>query len=333
MFETNNINDTEMIYSILRERNPDNQIDITYNYDDKKYTLILTNKKYTTDPEIDLDVKIVTIYGDTDSCFLSFKFNRDSFEQNRIDTFKLAIQCGENITKNVFKRPPIDLEFEKIFQPFVLLSKKKYIGLKYEDPNNPFKLKTITKAGTAVTRRNYAKVVKDCYNEIIDCICKESIDVNECVEIYRKYVDRIDNYQIDFEDLRLSAMLAAKYKTRPVHVVLAEKLEKRNEAVQIGSRIPYIYIEDTSGQKLKKSELGEDPEYAKLNELKYNRGCYLNQVAKPVLGFLKIILDSERNLLNEIIDYTNEKLISYGEAKLKPSDFKLSEDDEVADDE
>ena len=62
MFETNNINDTEMIYSILRERNPDNQIDITYNYDDKKYTLILTNKKYTTDPEIDLDVKIVTIY-------------------------------------------------------------------------------------------------------------------------------------------------------------------------------------------------------------------------------------------------------------------------------
>lgn len=267
------------------------------------------------------------IVKNTDSVFLSLKYNRQDFNKNRADTFKLATVCGDNLTDTVFNRKPIEMEFEKVFQPFILLTKKRYIGKKYENMKDPFKLKEITKSGIAITRRDYCKMVKNCYTEVIDCIVNEDGGgVNDSVEIYKSYVDRIDNYQIDIDDLVVSAMLAKSYKTRPVHVQLAEKLKERHEEVQVGDRIPYIFIE-SNDQTLAKSELGEDPKYAVENNLKYNRKCYLEQMAKPLLGFFKCVLSDNEEALDDIINYTNEKLVEYGGAKLKPSDFKMKEDD------
>jgi hypothetical protein len=268
------------------------------------------------------------IINNTDSIFISLKYNRKDFVKNRQDSFNLATICGNNITK-MFNRHTIELEFEKVFQPFILLTKKRYIGNKYESIKDPFKLKEVTKSGIAVTRRDYCKMVKNCYTEVIDCIVNDNGGgIDESIEIYKSYVDRIDNYQIDVEDLIVSAMLAKSYKTRPVHVQLADKLKERNEQVQIGDRLPYIFIENTTGEPKQKSELGEDPEYAKKHNLKYNRGCYLTQLAKPLMGFLKICLSERQDDLVDLIDFTNNKLEEYGgkSARLKASDYTLKED-------
>ena len=93
---------------------------------------------------------------------------------------------------------------------------------------------------------------------------------------------------------------------------------------EIGSRIPYIFIE-SNDPKIPKSELGEDPVYAVQHNLKYNRECYIEQLAKPLLGFFKIVLNDRENLLDDIINYTNEKLVSCNGKKLKPSDFKMAD--------
>lgn len=268
------------------------------------------------------------IIKNTDSIFLSLKYNREDFVKNRQDSFNLASICGENITK-MFNRNTIELEFEKVFQPFILLTKKRYIGNKYENMKDPFKLKEVTKSGIAITRRDYAPLVKKCYTEVIDCIVNENGGgIDESIEIYKRYIDRIDNYQIDINDLVITAMLAKSYKTRPVHVQLADKLKERKEDVQIGDRLPYIFIENTSGSPKQKSELGEDPEYAKKHNLKYNRGCYLSQLAKPLLGFFKVCLDKHQDELVDLIDYTNNKLEEYDgkSARLKASDYTIKED-------
>lgn len=275
------------------------------------------------------------IVKNTDSIFLELKFNREDFVKNRQDTFKLAELCGENITHKIFNRQPVVLEFEKVFQPFILLTKKRYIGKKYEDMQDPFKLKAIIKSGIAVTRRDYCKMVKKCYTQVIDCIVDENNDsidnISQSIELYKSYVDKIDNYQIDQSDLIISAMLAKSYKTRPVHLQLAEKLKQRKEEIQIGERVQYIYIENTSSEIKKKSELGEDPEYAKKNGLKYNRGCYLTQLAKPLLGFFLVILVNHQELLEDLIEMTNNKLLEYNEPRLKKSDYLLpiSKDEEI----
>ncbi len=281
------------------------------------------------------------IVKNTDSVFLKFKYNREDFEKNRIDTFKLANVCGDNLTNDIFKRPPIQLEFEKVFHPFILLTKKRYIANKYEDTKDPFKLKCVDAKGIALTRRDYCPMVKKCYKEIIDVIVNDNNytnsdqndnDVNnksdpinsikKSILLYKKYIDDIYNYKIDINDLIVSAMLAASYKTKPVHVQLAERLKQRKEEVQVGSRIPYIFIE-CDDPKIQKSELGEDPTYAIKNNLKYNRKCYLEQLAKPILGFYKIVLQNHPDLLDDVIDYTNDTIVKCGGKKLKPSDFKI----------
>jgi DNA polymerase elongation subunit (family B) len=133
MYRTNNINDTELVYSLLREKYPDNQVHISYDNIDKEYTLTLTQNPYKKDPEVQVDFFTRVIYGDTDSIFVEIKFNRKDFRKNREDTFKLASICGDNVTDKIFNRQPICLEFEKVFQPFILLTKKRYIGKKFEN--------------------------------------------------------------------------------------------------------------------------------------------------------------------------------------------------------
>lgn len=374
MYLTNNINETELVYSLLREKYPNNQIDISYDYDSKNYTLNLTDKVYENDPEVKVEVFIITIYGDTDSVFLKFKFNREDFNLNRQDTFKLATICGNNITE-MFGRNPIELEFEKVFQPFILLTKKRYIGKKFEDTRDPFKLKTITNSGVAITRRDFSKVVKDCYKDIIDCMVDDnnSNSAQDAIEIYKKYIDKLDAYQIDIDDLITSKTLAKSYscslckkksewihlkcdschkesplgstkcskckklftcihKFNLVHVQLAIKMLQRKDEVSINDRIPFVFIE-SKDKSLAKNELGEDPVYVKNNNLKYNRSFYLESLAKTLLAFFRIVLNDHQNLLNDAIDYTNDKFDSYGSKRLKPSDFKMEEGTAIQTDE
>lgn len=311
------------------------------------------------------------IASNTDSVFLSMKFNRENFELNRKDAFKMGIICGDNLTDKIFKRPPIELEFEKVYQPFILLTKKRYIGKKFEDTRDPMKLKTVTTAGIALTRRNYSQLVKSCYKEVIDCIL-DTGDLQKSCDIYKNYIERIQNYDVKYEDLVVSAQIGKEYackeckkKTEWVlrcknmvkgklcnepnphkkshcdkckqkfecvhsfslaHINLAQKLLERNEDIQIGDRIQYIFIEG-AGNKEQKNELAEDYNFAIKEGLKFNRVAYLEQVAKPVLGFLKVCLDETPNLLDSIIEYTNEKMVEFGGKKLRVSDFKISEDD------
>lgn len=299
----------------------------------KNIELIETNGSYNTVYDIETENGRFQagvgnlIVSNTDSIFLSMRYNRDDYHLNRKDTFKIAELCGDKLTHDIFKRPPIEMEFEKVFHPFILLSKKRYIGRKYDNMRDPFEMTKLVTSGIALTRRDYCKMVKKCYKSIIDIIMEmkdnDASVINKAIDIYKSYVEDIINYKINFDDLIVSALLAKSYKTRPVHVILAEKLKSRNEDVQIGERIPYIYIEDTSGLNKIKSELGEDPVYAKKNNLKYNRICYLEQLTKPILSFFYILLKDNESESEKLLDYINAKMTSIGGKKFRSSDFKL----------
>lgn len=354
MYVTKTIEETELIYSLLRERFPDHQIAIEFNDNTKEYKMNVTNELYVHDPEVPVTVAITTVYGDTDSIFLSFKYNRENYELNRKDTFKLAMECGDQITNN-FNRQPICLEFEKIYQPFVLLTKKRYIGKKFEDYKNPMKLKELTTSGIAITRRDYCIFVKNCYREIIDCIMEQTssvADSSDAVNIYRSYIERIKNYDVPIEQLTISSTLAKHYtcstckekcewktlkcknskcsfdnvterlpecklcqrKFDCLHtfqlgpVNLAVMMLKRNKEISVNDRIQYIFVEkenvSSSGSK---AELTEEPDYP---GIKFNRACYTEQLAKPILAFLKIVLKKES--LEDLLDFTNKKLLEFG---------------------
>lgn len=262
------------------------------------------------------------IIKNTDSIFIQFKYNIDDYNLNRLNTFKYADICSQQITKHI-NRGPIMLEFEKIFQPFILLSKKRYIAKKFEDVKNPLKEKSLDAKGVALVRRDYCDYVKKCFKQIVDEIMYNNISVVDTLDIYKDNILKIYNNNVDIKDLVLSSLLKSTYKTKPVHVLVAEKLKQRNEEVNIGDRIEYVYIQDTD-PKRKKSECGENPNYVILNNIPINKLCYIEQLAKVLLGFYKSIISSI--CFNQLLEYTNNYITNLGGKKLKLSDFRIEEE-------
>ena len=126
---------------------------------DTKYGKVHSNAEY--------------VYGDTDSVFFTFNLKTLEGEDIRghkaLDiTIQLAQEAGEMASK--FLKKPHDLEYEKTYMPFCLLSKKRYVGMKYElDPNKCSR----NEMGIVLKRRDNAPIVKDVYGGVIDILMKE----------------------------------------------------------------------------------------------------------------------------------------------------------------
>ena len=94
-----------------------------------------------------------TVYGDTDSSMIFFEHIK-----NNNDAVKLA----EEITKEMEKhfRKPMKLEFEKIYEKYLILSKKRYIA---QVANKEGKIVDFVKKGVVLTRRDNCKALRDIY--------------------------------------------------------------------------------------------------------------------------------------------------------------------------
>lgn len=96
------------------------------------------------------------IYGDTDSVMI--KFGHESIEE----TMALGREAAEYVT--AFFEQPIKLEFEKVYCPYLLMSKKRYAGLLW---SNPEKYDKIDAKGIETVRRDNCPLVKDVVNTVL----------------------------------------------------------------------------------------------------------------------------------------------------------------------
>ena len=234
------------------------------------------------------------VYGDTDSIF--FKFNPETLEgvpikgQKALEiTIELAIEAGELATK--YLKLPHDLEYEKTFMPFLLLSKKRYVGMLYE--HNPHKCKRKS-MGIVLKRRDNAPIVKDCYGGIIDILMKEK-NVDKAVEFTKNFLLDMIAEKFSLDKLIISKSLRQFYKkpNQIAHKVLAERIGKREPGNKpaVGSRVPYVYIQTKGRVKLQGDRI-EDPNYIMKKNLKPDFSFYItNQIQKPVMQVFCLVLE------------------------------------------
>ncbi len=248
--------------------------------DTSKYGKVKTNGEY--------------VYGDTDSVF--FKFNLKDMDDKAIIgkkaleiTIELAKQAGELATK--FLKKPHDLEYEKTFLPFCLLSKKRYVGMLYEEDPNKCKRKSM---GIVLKRRDNAPIVKDIYGGIIDILMKDK-DVNKAVDFLKGCLQDIIDEKYGMDKLVITKSLRGDYKNpkQIAHKVLADRIGKRDPGNKpsVGDRIPYVYINNLDKKALQGDKI-ETPEYIKLNNIKINYSFYItNQIMKPVQQVFALVLE------------------------------------------
>ena len=110
-YQTNNINDTELIYTLLKRKYPNNQIEIEYNDNSKDYKIIVTNKKYESNPEIPIDINIKIIYGDSCTGDTPLLLQKDN--QIYIETIQSIFDENKKIEYPGFKMFDKSIRLEK----------------------------------------------------------------------------------------------------------------------------------------------------------------------------------------------------------------------------
>lgn len=191
------------------------------------------------------------VYGDTDSIFVSFvdyikekyKNKKKITEKEMLKyTIEVGEEAGEYVTSKLKK--PQNLEYEKVFWPFCIFSKKRYFGNKYEFSVDKYKQ---TSMGIVLKRRDNAPIVKDIYGGVIDIILNKK-NIEMAKEYFKEEINKLLNGNVDISKLVISKTLRGFYvnPTQIAHKVLADRMGERDPGNKPASsdRIPYCYIDE-----------------------------------------------------------------------------------------
>ena len=246
----------------------------------KKYGPVLTKAEY--------------IYGDTDSVFFTFNLQTPDGKPIRGKealeiTIEIAQEAGHLASK--FLKGPHDLEYEKTFMPFCLLSKKRYVGMLYETDPNKGKRKEM---GIVLKRRDNAPIVKDIYGGIIDILMKKQ-NIQEAIDFLKSCLQNIVEEKYAMDKLIITKSLRSGYKNPQsiAHKVLADRITARDPGNKPGpgDRIPFVYI-STKDKKALQGEKIETPTFIVENKLKIDYSFYItNQIMKPVQQVFALVLE------------------------------------------
>ncbi|KAL8284175.1 hypothetical protein RQP46_004924 [Phenoliferia psychrophenolica] len=241
--------------------------------------------KYCTANGYEYDARV--IYGDTDSVMV--RFGCPDLET----AMQLGAEAADFVTTKFVK--PIKLEFEKVYFPYLLISKKRYAGLYWTKPEKWDKMDT---KGIETVRRDNCRLV---VTVIETCLRKMLIerDVKGAEEYTKHMISDLLQNKVDLSQLVITKALAkADYQNKQAHVELAERMRKRDagSAPALGDRVAYVIIKGTKDARA--YEKSEDPLYVLENNVPIDTKYYLeNQLSKPLLRIFEPILGDKASSL------------------------------------
>lgn len=250
---------------------------------------MLKKAKAFMETQYDADV----IYGDSDSIFCVFPSVREM--EDKKEALRLAIQTATEAVRK-FKdevKHPHELTYEKTLMPFVLLGKKKYTGILYEQPEDEGYMKSM---GIVLRRRDNANILKTVYGGIIK-ILLESMDVNRAVDFLDESLKQLTEGHTELEELVITKALRSNYKNPGTiaHKCLADRMAARDpgNAPSVGERIPYVYIATDKVNVLQGDRI-EHPDFIRDNHpyIKPDSEYYItHQLMKPISQLMALVLD------------------------------------------
>lgn len=227
------------------------------------------------------------IYGDTDSVMVRF----GSTELKEI--MELGKLAAEFVTQKFVK--PIKLEFEKVYFPYLLISKKRYAGLYWTRAD---KFDKMDSKGIETVRRDNCRLVS---TVIETCLHKMLIDrdIRGAEEYTKQTISDLLQNRIDMSQLVITKALSKnEYVGKQAHVELAERMKQRDagSAPALGDRVAYVIIKGIKGAAA--YEKSEDPLYVLENNLPIDTKYYLeNQLSKPLMRIFEPILGEKASTL------------------------------------
>jgi DNA polymerase elongation subunit (family B) len=253
------------------------------------------------------------IVHNTDSVF--FTFNLENPATGEKIRGKPALEMTIEIAQDVaglctqFLKQPMELTYEKTLMPFILLSKKRYVGMLFETDANKGKMKFM---GLSLKRRDSCDYLKDVYGEILNILMKEN-DVMHAIEYLNTSLKQLTAGAVPMDKLTITKALRSDYKN-PMqigHWVLAQRIGKRDPGnkPKPGDRMKYVFIVNPDTKALVGDKI-ETPDFVVANKMQIDYTYYItNQLMKPLQQLFGLALESiwsAQNKKSSITAYRKE---------------------------
>lgn len=269
------------------------------------------------------------IVKNTDSIYTKFIIEKELDDTERLnEVARISEECSREITK-IFK-PPIELEFEKIMFPLILVTKKRYAYLGWESNGTEMVNKGIDIKGLQLIKREFCPFVKEIGMEILNRVFDR--DPKGAEEVARNMISELIFGKVPIDKLIMTKRLNNSYKDKnkngkelrkPPHWYLAQKIKKRDpmNAPKGGDRVSFVFIHNDDKHALQEERI-EDPEYVKQHNIQIDTLYYLNrQVIKSLYTlFSCFIIDDTTGKPYKIVD---NKIPSACERKIEKIWFNL----------
>ena len=236
------------------------------------------------------------IVHNTDSVFFTFNLQDPVTQQPIVGkkaleiTIEIAQDAAHLCTQ--YLKAPMELSYEKTLMPFILLSKKRYVGMLYETNPDKGKLKYM---GLSLKRRDSCDYLKDVYGGILTILMNETKNVHDAVEFLDKAIRELIAGNVPMDKLTITKALRGYYKNpdQMAHNVLAERIGQRDPGnkPKPGDRMKFVHVV-CKNKKALQGEKIETTQFIVDNKLVIDYSFYItNQLMKPLQQLFGLALD------------------------------------------
>ena len=174
---------------------------------------------------------VQVIYTDTDSLFILCK------NKSKEQAFTIGYDLASIITQQ--NPSPMKLQFEKIYYPCILLSKKRYVGLKYETRTQ--KEGIYDAKGIETVRRDTCLITKKIMKHMLSILFSKQPNINHIKDYLIKQWKLILNQSISFDHFLFATETKFPYKSLSLSARIAlYELNDINKWILYGYRQNFL---------------------------------------------------------------------------------------------
>ncbi|KAL2121902.1 hypothetical protein VTJ04DRAFT_2357 [Mycothermus thermophilus] len=185
------------------------------------------------------------VYGDTDSLFVHLP------GRTREQAFEIGADMAREIT--AMNPRPVKLKFEKVYHPCVLLAKKRYVGYKYESPDQAVPefdakgIETVRRDGTPAEQLIEEKALR---------ILFETADLSQVKDYFQAQCSKIMRGAVSVgqfvfqREVKLGSYSGKGPGPAGALISARRMAEDARAEPQYGERVPYVVIAGAPGARL-----------------------------------------------------------------------------------
>ncbi|XP_017012504.2 DNA polymerase zeta catalytic subunit isoform X1 [Drosophila takahashii] len=189
--------------------------------------------------------KVRVVYGDTDSMFVLVP------GRNRAEAFRIGEEIAQAVTE--MNPQPVKLKLEKVYQPCLLQTKKRYVGYMYEtaDQAQP----VYEAKGIETVRRDGCPAVAKMLEKVLRLLF-ETQDVSKIKEYVCRQFTKLLSGRANLQDLIFAKEFRGLNGYKPTACVPALALTRKwmqkdpRHVPRRGERVPFIIVNGPPGMQL-----------------------------------------------------------------------------------